>query len=436
MKKLLLSLSLLLSCFAYAEKVTVHVKEAGTLSSYIDESQKYKITSLTITGQINGDDVDLIRNMAGGSLFSGYTNGKLEYLNIKEALVVQGGSYTTGGWTYSTSNLEIGSSMFAYLSKLRTIILPETTKRISSRAFTECNGLEEIVIPDNVFAISYESFAKCANLKTITIGENLSELSGGWNFSFCPKLKKFIVSEENEHFKSVDGILFSKDGKTLICYPNARSSNYNIPVDVTLGACSFAGCVDLEYIEIPEGTDYLEVGIFAFCTGLKSIKLPTTLKELSSEVFVGCTSLTSVTIPKDVYSINNSFVGCENLRTIYSMNPTPPYADFSYGVNIIECTVFVPKGSYKAYSKAEGWRYFLNIKEMDFSDIESIHSNRIYAENGMIIVESNEIHPIEVYSISGKLVKQTAPTGNISIAVCPGVYVVKAGKETKKIIVE
>ena len=47
--------------------VIVHVEKAGTLSSLIDPAMKYKITNLTVTGELNGTDIRYIRLMAGSA---------------------------------------------------------------------------------------------------------------------------------------------------------------------------------------------------------------------------------------------------------------------------------------------------------------------------------------------------------------------------------
>ena len=129
------------------------METAGTLSTLIEASAKYEITDLILTGKLNGDDVAYLREMAGGDEWQGYTEGKLEYLNMEDAVIVKGGSYKVYTYTFSTENMEIGERMFYYLKKIKTVSIPKTTKVIRNGAFHGCSGLESFVFPDNTFLI-------------------------------------------------------------------------------------------------------------------------------------------------------------------------------------------------------------------------------------------------------------------------------------------
>lgn len=70
---------------------SVELTAAGTLSTTIDAAEKLTITSLTIKGDINGDDLLYIREMAGRDIKSDPTSGKLEILDLTDANFVAGG---------------------------------------------------------------------------------------------------------------------------------------------------------------------------------------------------------------------------------------------------------------------------------------------------------------------------------------------------------
>lgn len=61
-------------------------------------------------------------------------------------------------------------------------------------------------------------------IEGVEIGDKVTTI-GAYAFNGCPNLKEFKVSENNAHFKVIDGVLYSKDGKTLVCYPQSRGLN-------------------------------------------------------------------------------------------------------------------------------------------------------------------------------------------------------------------
>ena len=61
-------------------QITITLEKAGTLPDRIESSEKYKITNLKIIGEINGTDLNMIREMAGGNYTGNSTDGKLSVL--------------------------------------------------------------------------------------------------------------------------------------------------------------------------------------------------------------------------------------------------------------------------------------------------------------------------------------------------------------------
>ena len=89
MKKIyLLFICVICSVYSKAElAITLNVENAGSLATMIASSKKNMITSLTITGNINGSDIRFIRQMAGYKNF----DGALQYLDLSGANIVSGG---------------------------------------------------------------------------------------------------------------------------------------------------------------------------------------------------------------------------------------------------------------------------------------------------------------------------------------------------------
>ena len=114
-------------------------------------------------------------------------------------------------------------------------------------------------------------------------------------------LTSIEVDENNCHFCSQNGVLFSKDFTTLIAYPPAKSERiYNIPSAVTsIGEWAFSGCSSLTSITLPASLTSIDIGAFEKCSSLTSITLPDSLTYIGVDAFEKCSSLTSITIPRN-----------------------------------------------------------------------------------------------------------------------------------------
>ena len=119
------------------KQITIELERAGTLPDRIASSKKYKITNLKIIGEINGTDLRMIREMAGGRSTDGnYTDGKLSVLDLSEAKIVEGGDCYYKD--YYTSNDVIGSLAFYSCSRLTSLTLPAGITSIGDNAFKGC----------------------------------------------------------------------------------------------------------------------------------------------------------------------------------------------------------------------------------------------------------------------------------------------------------
>lgn len=148
---------------------TVHVAEAGTLQNYISEAEKYNVIDLTLSGEINGTDLRLIRDMAGHNYLGQYTGGKLRKLDLSKVKIVSGGEMyldTDKLRTSPYSNNYYGNAYNFTVEKENTI-----PKYVFS-----CCSLESIILPKNCTVICYGAFEECNKLKTITIPASVTTI--------------------------------------------------------------------------------------------------------------------------------------------------------------------------------------------------------------------------------------------------------------------
>ena len=152
--------------------------------------------------------------------------------------------------------------------------------------------------------MNYEQSTYCYSLKTITIGDSVTSI-GEWAFEECISLTSITVDENNEHYKSIDGNLYSKDGTTLIQYAIGKeATSFKIPDTVTsIGFTAFEACTSLASVIIPDSVISIGDRAFAYCTSLASVTIGNSVTSIGTGSFAGCTSLTTVILGNSMTSI-------------------------------------------------------------------------------------------------------------------------------------
>lgn len=109
-------------------------------------------------------------------------------------------------------------------------------------------------------------------------------------------LQSIQVDEANPNYRSLDGVLLSRDKTTLMAYPPAKAgSSYAVPDGVqSLGKFSFANTSALEHVTLPDGLTSIAGRTF-FYSSVKTVEIPASVETLGYAAFYECASLQSVT---------------------------------------------------------------------------------------------------------------------------------------------
>lgn len=165
---------------------------------------------------------------------------------------------------------------------LVSVVLPEGLKRIGKSALTDYMSTD-IQIPDSVEYIGNGAFQD-SKLEKVTLPSSLKGISA-LAFYRCPDLREISISEDNAYYKTVDGVLFSEDGKTLIQYPLRKGESYEIPEGTeTIAYAAFAGS-KIETIVFPKTLEKIENAAFSDCEYIKDLDFPDSLKEIGTLAF-------------------------------------------------------------------------------------------------------------------------------------------------------
>ena len=248
------------------------------------------------------------------------------------------------------TKLKIAAALLAAVSVLTmfsscTSATPEKLKyeltengEIKIIGYTDVTTQTEITVPDEIDGAPVTEIAdfglfNADSLKKITIGKFVRSI-GTWAFTNNKGLREFAVHPENEHFTTKDGILFSKDMKTLIAYPPARNiefdkfarslntTTYEIPDGVeVIRSKAFYKCVCVTEIRIPESVRIIEEKAFFKVEALESLSLPEKLEYIGKDAFAYCAEVKNVVIHSSVTEIGEyAFYNCTSLLDITVQN--------------------------------------------------------------------------------------------------------------------
>ncbi|WP_298630017.1 leucine-rich repeat domain-containing protein, partial [uncultured Porphyromonas sp.] len=154
-----------------------------------------------------------------------------------------------------------------------------------------------------VVRIGDSAFGACFKITSLSIPASVREM-GELPFLSLSGLKSFVVDKANPLYCSVDGVLYSKDQKTLL-------------IKVMTLTWNGENELDGKTFSVPEGTQKILSGAFFNCFELESITLPESLDSIGFIAFTSCINLREVTIPQGVRDLQiYAFAKCASLQKV------------------------------------------------------------------------------------------------------------------------
>ncbi len=299
----------------------ISIKKPGTLKEHLRENDWKRVKGLKISGPLNDDDLDWLNELTT-------FNKGLYYVDLFDAKDIEEKD------------------------------VPLLMER----------GINNFSIPEGIKDIK-KKMLKCLSTNTLNIPKSVFNISKG-AFSSCPELKIVNVNEQNLKYKSVNGLLYTKDGQELLFCPPKRDGNISIPEGtLKIAPKAFQGCDKLNMVILPQsidkdftGTlsqdfknkkteirwtvdqDHFNLGETRYEQGGKVLtrhapdpedykegdphfdllkkseydfSVPNGVEEISSEAFANCFQLRSIKLPNSLITIHEqAFSNCTHLTTI------------------------------------------------------------------------------------------------------------------------
>ena len=210
------------------------------------------------------------------------------------------GTAIVGDYTYMYSVLngqaEIGASNAWTMAA--TAVSPEPTgvvvipsilgkypvTSIGEKAFSYCYDVTSFEIPEGVVDVRSHSFTLCSRLTDVIVPSSVTGIDMS-AFQFCDKLVNFTVNPANVVYSSRNGLLLSKDGRTLVRGVNGEVV---IPSCVTeIGDSAFKGFRGLKSVVIPDGVLSIGANAFNSCRTLMDMAIPQSVTNIGTRAFDG-----------------------------------------------------------------------------------------------------------------------------------------------------
>ena len=207
-------------------------------------------------------------------------------------------------WTLDSAGLltisgtgEMWDSAFSYNKDIKSVRLPDAITQIPYKAFSGCTNLKNIRLPDSVTQIDEDAFGNCdlqeqvvqeivssdnitfigsrafegnKNIYTVHIGKNVEYIQTETfnymstpSFHDCTNLTSITVSPENQTYASINGLLCSKDGRSLLYVPVGISGRLDVPAGIeTIGGEAMHYAFSIKIVHIPKSVK--KIGSDAF----------------------------------------------------------------------------------------------------------------------------------------------------------------------------
>mgnify|MGYP002623106410 FL=1 len=225
--------------------------------------------------------------------------------------------------------------------------------RLGERAFNNMTPtVKTIVIPKTIKYIKYTGTGVNQQVSKMTFIEN--------------NLESIIVSDENLHFMSKKGILYTHNGDTLIAYPT-RNNQDSVFLDEGLtyfAPGAMENALNIEYLELPLSLKKIDSWALCDMNNLKHLVIKDNVDTLGANS-ISCLGLTHLTLGSGLKYVDARFVETDSVLHLYCRAINPPairnnsHNLFKYVPE--ESFLYVPAKSISIYRNTPGWNALTNI---------------------------------------------------------------------------
>lgn len=333
----------------FALLALLYVTNANALAvndKIVSNGVTYNVTHLGQSGLTPSDftEVEVVSSTVNGVLnIPDIISDNLNQYKCKVTAIASAGSYPNVTAVNLPSTLKAIKTNAFSNSQITTINIPAGTDNISDGAFAQINNLTAITVaagnpkytaedgvlyettsgnkylkaypvakagttftvPNGVYGVSTNGFQQAKNLTTITLPASIQDLpttKEANGFTSATNLTAIKVDPANTSFKDEDGVVLTKDGKTLVAYPFARQGVANAAYNVT-DPTKPTGKV----YTIPASVETIGKGAFAKAKEITAVQL-NNVKKISEGAFYSVRYLRNIELGASVETIEDGAI--------------------------------------------------------------------------------------------------------------------------------
>lgn len=316
-----------------------------------------------------------------------------------EVLVIPEGINAIGEHAFDDYNISFTESKAAKAIELTDLVMNEWMKRLNRRSIYRYHFPEGVTstLQKAEYMVEKETAQRLLELHLPGSVETINPKA------FPVLLDKIHIDESNQHYRSVDGVVFSKDMKTLLRFPgHIRGNSYTVPEGVEVIAADAFYNAYLERLFLPKTIRKIENYAFRSMAGLKEFLCESDEVTLGAGIFANgryediswwCfasipkaafinSNIRTIAVPEGVSAIcDYAFAGCYRTKTV-----TIPETVVSIGERSFEMgatcsgTVQLPSALYK---------YILRFPI--YAQINGMRKDELIRENKGLICERRSV---------------------------------------------
>lgn len=193
--------------------------------------------------------------------------------------------YYSDSYTIGTGITELADGCLNAAS-IDSVSLPKSLVKIGSMCFAN-SKIKSIHLPENLEEMGHKNFPSSLE-SYITLPAKLRVFPTD-NIQNCKALTEILVDEENDYYKSIDGILYNHDVTEILICPRGMIGKVIIPKTVKhIADYCFDGCSKLTSIELPRSIE--TIGSYAFSRlTLDRLTIPNSVTSIGEGCFCNTT---------------------------------------------------------------------------------------------------------------------------------------------------